>query len=156
MENLSNIKNLTERYSEVVGFIYTTLFCVAIACLLYFLGIAEPFSETLVISIAIGWTVRGTLFLFSTFLQRWLPASIAAVLLTGFGTALGLVVAGMLNDGEPFAYLGDNYATMILGIFFAAFGLVIFESRHRLIIAEAALSKSDLISQNQEKALLTS
>lgn len=161
MENLFNLKNLVNNHNEVVGFIYTTLFCVAIACLLYFLGLSEPFSATLVISIAIGWSIRGSLFLGShilnlTGLQRWLPLYASTILLAGVGTAMGLLVAGTVNAGQPFAYLGDNYAAMILGVFFAAIGLIIFESRNKLIVTEAALSKSDLIRQNQEKALLAS
>ena len=161
MENLFNVKNLIAKHDEVVGILYTTLFCVAITCLLYFLSITDSFSETLVISVAIGWSIRGTLFLGTLFTrmtwsQKRLPYYAAAILLTGVGVVLGLVIAGILNHGRPFAYLGDNYAAMILGIFFAAIGLVIFESRHRLIITEAALSKSDLIRQNQEKALLAS
>lgn len=155
MENSFKVKRLFASVNKLAGFAYTTLFCLGIAVLLYVLEVTDPFSETLIISLSIGWSIRTSLVVFSPIVGSRLPAYVTAVLLTAAGLALGLGIAGLLNESALLAYFSGNYASMILGVFFAIVGVAVFQTHGRLASAKAALAEADVVRQKQEKALLS-
>tara|TARA_R110002072_G_scaffold1780_10_gene14785 strand:- start:4542 stop:5609 length:1068 start_codon:yes stop_codon:yes gene_type:complete len=154
MENLFKVKRQLVSFNRATSFVYTTVFCLAIALLLTVLRVTEPFSDTIIVSLSIGWSIQGTLTLLGSTVGKWLPAYAGEVILTGTGLAIGLAIAGWLNDGSLFSYFSENYAALILGVFFAVVGFSVFEARRRLSDANAALVEADALRQTQEKALL--
>jgi len=141
--------------NKLAGFAYTALFCLGIAVLLSLLDVTEAFSETLIISLSIGWTIRASLVVFGPIVGSRLPAYVTTVVLTAAGLALGLGLAGLLNEGELLAYFSGNYASVILGVFFAIVGVSVFQAHSRLASAKAALVEADVVREKQEKALLS-
>lgn len=141
--------------AHLVGFLSLTAFCLAIALLLFGLGVTSPFGHTLVISLSIGWCISGCSALLAPFLDRYVSAFLTALVLTPIGLIVGLSVAGFINHGTVLAYLTSDDAALVLGVFFAIIGYLIFEARSRLMTARADLEKASAVQDQQEKALLS-
>ncbi len=141
---------------NAIGFLSVTAFCLAIALLLFGLGVTSPFVSTLVISLSIGWSISGVSFLFAPWLDRRTSPGMTAFVLTPIGVFVGLVSAGLISHGEAFAYLGVSEGALILGFFFAVIGYLIFEARSRLLGAREELERVKAAQVQQEKALLSS
>lgn len=152
---MANLHRLFER-EHVIGFLSVTAFCVAIALLLYGLGVTSPFGYTLVISLCIGWGISGVSFVLAPWLDRRTSPLVAALVMTPLGLLLGLATAGLINHGDLRAYLTTNDAALILGVFFAIIGYLIFEARSRLLGAREELAQANAVQEQQEKALLSS
>lgn len=138
-----------------MGFVGVTVFCLAIALLLFGLEVTSPFVDTLVISLCIGYGISCVSYVMAPALERYLSQRVLAVTLTPLGLLLGLVVAGLINHGEAVAYLAPGAGALILGAFFAVVGYLLFEARSRLVTANAQLADAKLRQQEQEKALVT-
>ncbi len=151
MENLLQVSNIQRKRRGWREFFYTTLFCLAIACLLDLLDITSPFTSTLGVSLSIGWSIHVAFYLLSEWIERFLPVYLAAILVSAVGLSVGLLIAGMLVEGRPLLFFQDNYASLILGVFFGIVGLVIFSTRTHLTEVKAQLVQAQIKRQEQEK-----
>jgi signal transduction histidine kinase len=133
---------------------YTTVFCVAIGLLLWFLDVAEPLTSALTVSLCIGWSINLTFIAVGDSTERLLPPYIASILLTAVGLGVGLFAAGTALFRDPLFFYADNYGSLVLGVFFAIVGISIFGTRDRLIAARAELAVAESQRQTQDKLLL--
>lgn len=154
MENSLQGNNGDQQKRRWSAFFYTTLFCLAIGWLLYFLDITSSFSSTLIVSLSIGWSIHLVFYFLSAVVENFLPVYIATIPLTATGLGVGLLIAGLLVQGRPLLFFQDNYASLILGVFFGVVGSVIFSTRSHLIEAKAQLAQAKNSRQEQEKLQL--
>lgn len=152
---MANLSSLLKR-KHVNSFTGVTLFCVAIALLLFGLGVTAPLIDTMVVSLCIGYGISGISFILAPWLYQYISPLLAAMMMTPVGLLLGLATAGLINHGDPQVYLASGDAAVILGVFFGIVGYLIFEARSRLLSAREALSQASAVQEQQEKALLSS
>ncbi len=154
MENLLQVKLNNDFKNRALSLFYTTSFCIAIAVLLFVLGLSASIGSTTIVSLCIGWSIHLTFIIFGERAERLLPAYLAPIPQTAVGLFFGLLVAGTLIRGQPFYFYADNFATLIIGIFFGTIGFVINATRTRLLAAQADLAQAETKRQAQEKLLL--
>lgn len=132
---------------------YTTLFCVAIAALLWALEPANAFWRLLVVSLCIGLSIATAFELLEPPLQRWMSPYVAPVPITLVGLTGGLLLGGWLlgNPGQFFLEALDTWA---LGIFFGVVGFLLVSTRERLQTLRTALARAEAERLNQEKVRL--
>lgn len=140
----------------VTGTLYVSAFCIVIALFLFGFGIARPFVPTLVISLAIGLSILWLSELFAPILEAYVSPTTASVVLTPVGLVLGLGVAGLINEFSVFAYFTTDNAALMLGIFFAMLGYLVFQSRSHLARVEAKLANAAVLQEQQQRTLKTS
>lgn len=154
MENSLQVSTIKRQKRGWREFIYTTFFCLAIAWLLDFFDVTSPLTATLIVSLSIGWSIHLAFHLLSGLVDTFLPVYIAAIPLTAVGLGVGLLIAGTLIEASPLLFFQDNYASLVLGIFFGVVGLVIFTTRTHLIEVKAQLAQAKIKRQEQEKLQL--
>jgi sensor histidine kinase YesM len=153
MENLSPHKNV-KRYTSWSSLGYTVLFCLAIALLLWVMDFINPLLPLITVSLSIGLSINLTFIMAQDRLSQFLSPYLAAVPLTAVGLSIGLAIAGLLVAGKPTLFFSDDYATLLIGVFFAIVGSSIFMIRSQLLAAQAQLAEAEAQHQAQEKLLL--
>jgi sensor histidine kinase YesM len=133
---------------------YTTVFCLAIGLLLWVLNVSESLLLVMAISLSIGLSINLSFILAQEKLNQFLSPYLAAVPITALGLAFGLAISGLLVAGTPTFFFQDNYATLIIGVFFAVVGSAIFVVRNQLLAAQAQLAEAEMQQHAQEKLLL--
>ena len=84
-----NYKHWTKKQDNIWWSLgWTTLFCVAIAILLWVLELSRPFSLSLGISLCIGWSILGFHVIAGAKLERHLGATLTNAVATGLGLAI--------------------------------------------------------------------
>jgi len=154
MENLLQVKFKYGVKNRALSFVYTSSFCIAIAALLFVLGVSSSMGPTTVLSLCIGWSIHLTFVIFGEAVDRLLPPYLAPIPQTAVGLLFGLVAAGSIIHSQAFYFFADNYSTLIIGVFFGILGFVISASRTRLLAAQAELAQAETRRQAQEKLLL--
>ena len=142
------------RYENpLTTWLYTTLFCIAIAGLLYTVGVDATFWPSLIISLSIGWSICGAYTIFARLVFAYMSDTAGAILLTGGGLVAGLLIAGGIVFGEALHFFTDNQLTLVIGIFFGAVGYTVFGTRARLAAAEAGLARAAAEAERQARVV---
>ena len=145
------------RFSSTEGtirsLIWTTLFCVAIAVLLWVTGVAEPFSASLAISLTVGWSISAM----QLFVYPRLESSLGPMLANVAGTTIGLALAlSLIGLYSHFANLQTNnlsWSTTAPALFFGVVGTILFTSMARLNEVRQELSNAEVKRLATERAL---
>ena len=134
-------------------FASTTLFCFAIAILLWVLGLSRPFGVTLGISLCIGWSILAVHMIAGSRLEARLGFGMA----NAAATALGLVIAsGILYfylSWLNFRHGGFFWSTATLALFFGVLGTIVFTNMARVHKMREDLSRAELQRLATERAL---
>jgi LytS/YehU family sensor histidine kinase len=132
--------------------VYTTILCVGIALLLWLIGVSEPFSAALGVSLCIGLSINASFLLLRAPWERLLGPPLTAIALTGVGLGIGLTLAGGLVVGDFLYFFNDEYSSIILGVFFGIVGFTIISSRERLAEAreEVANLRAEQVDRQRE------
>ncbi len=131
----------------------TTLFCVAIALVLWTFEIARPLWASMLVSFSIGYSVNTGSLLLQPLLMRLLPP-IAAVILTALiSIGVGAGLGSYLLYGDVAAMFSD-YSIPLLGLFFGVLGILFFTTQQRLQDTRTALADARADQLDRERALL--
>jgi sensor histidine kinase YesM len=153
MENSWQHKDM-KSYNAWGSLGYTTVFCLAIGLLLWVLNISGSLLLSITISLCIGLSINLSFILAQEKLNQLLSPYLAAIPITALGLAIGLAIAGLVVASTPTFFFRGDYATLIIGVFFAIVGTAIFVVRNQLQAARAQLAEAELQQQAQEKLLL--
>ena len=119
------------RRRVVSSYGWTTLFCLAIALLL-FLVVGQPIIVGALVSLCIGWSITSAFLFLEPMLDNLLPPWLLPIPVTFIGLLLGLLLAGALVLDEPYYFFTDGFESLYLGIFFGAVGYLVLGSRATL------------------------
>ena len=137
----------------MLSFIYSGLFSLAIAVLVWWLTELDDFPGILLVSLSIGWSVHLAFALAHERLERWLGPWLAPAPVVALGLAFGLALAGLLVSGQPLYFFSQDFRALGLGLFFGITGFLIFGTRARLRKTEQLLVAAEL-KQSQQARLL--
>jgi len=138
--------------SALRSLLITTIFCTSIATLLAVIRPAMALLDSLVISLSIGLTINTILIVAPEFLYKRLGLLITTFLLTAAGLTIGLMFAGVVLFSNPLIFFTEQRLSLILGVFFAIVGVLIFGTRARLAESQTALAEAKLAAQHQQTA----
>lgn len=134
---------------------YTSLFCLAIAVLLWLLDPDDSLATTSIVSFSIGLSVATAFVLLEDRLGRFMSAYLAPIPITLVGVATGMLLGGTLL-GDPGYFLRDDHETWALGIFFGVVGFLLVGAYGRMQALRAALARAHAERLEREKLLLES
>lgn len=134
---------------------YTSLFCLAIAILLWLLSPTDSLVQLLVVSFAIGLSVATAFVLLEEPLGRILSPYLAPLPITLAGVIGGMLLGGTLL-GDPGYFLRDDHETWALGIFFGVVGFLLVGAYGRMQALRTALAEAEADRLQREKLLLES
>ncbi|MEM1434798.1 MAG: histidine kinase [Pseudomonadota bacterium] len=134
------------------GFAITTAFCLAVALLLWLLGIA-PLVSASVISFSIGWSIQTLFALLRTRLEPRVGILITSVLLTLSGLLTGLLLSSAVLFGNPLFLLLDAPGTVLLGVIGGVCGYQIVNSRERLLNSRLEVAQLEQTRAEQAQQL---
>lgn len=134
--------------------VYTVALCIGIALLLRLVGVSTSFLPTLVVSLCIGLSINTTFMMLRKPFERRLHPMLVAILLTGFGLCLGLMLAGWLVLNDALSFFGGSYTSIIIGLFFGVVGLAIVSSRERLAEAREEVARLQAERMTRQRELL--
>lgn len=138
--------------SIVSGYVLTIAFCIAIALLLWVLGVSD-LGSSLIISLSIGLSINTAFCLFQDQLERWMPAHLAPIPIQIGGIGFGLILGAWLVMDDPWYFFRYAQTTVMLGLFFGATGYLIFGTRARLAESNAQLAQAQQAAADQERTL---
>lgn len=136
------------------GYVMTAVFCLAIAWLLWIVGVSPLFSDAVVVSLSIGMSCMTAFVVIEPTLQRRLPTYLPPIIASLIGLLTGLLFAGNWITGNPWYFLSVEKASLVLGIFFSIVGYFIFDTRARVfeLSAELAQTQADEAAAAQKMA----
>lgn len=150
----SNYSHWTQRPGDLLrSGLWTTLFCLAIAVLLWVVNTAESFKESVVISLTIGWSILSVHMLAGAKLEPALGLLLTNVVATALGLALATGLLGIYVWLTPLKIEALNWTTAGPALFFGAIGTIIFTSMAREHQMREELSKAELAKLATERAL---
>lgn len=134
------------------SYLLTGGFCVAIAGLLWGLGLSS-FETSLITSLAIGLSIQTAYILLQDPLEQWLPVWLAPIPIQIGGLTVGLMLGAWINFGDVWFFFRYAQTTMLLGLFFGVVGYLIFGTRARLAESKAQLALAQQARAEQEQQL---
>ncbi len=140
----------------MLSLIYTGLFSLAVAILVWWLTELRDFSGIVLVSLSIGWSIHLAFMLTHERLQQWLGPWLAPAPPVALGLAAGLLSGGLFVAGQPLYFFSQDFRALGLGLFFGITGFLIFGARERLRKAARLLAESELKQSQQEKLLAES
>ena len=140
----------------VASYLMTSLFCLAIAALLWVLSGRTGFLESASVSLCIGLSIQTSFLMIGSRLEQMMPRYLAAIPNVVIGFTTGLLLGGILIRGNLMFYFDDESSTVVLAVFFGVIGYVIFRGRVRLIDLRAQVAEQALAKKQQEKEFLAS
>lgn len=140
----------------VVSYLLTSLFCVAIAALLWVLSGRSGFVDTAAVSLCIGLSIQTCFLTIGPRLEQMMPRYLAAIPSVVIGFTTGMLLGGVLIRGNLMFYFDDEWSTVVLAIFFGVIGYVIFGGRVHLMDLRAQVAEQALAQKQQEKEFLAS
>lgn len=136
-----------------IVFVQTGLFSAAVAVLAWWLADLGAFTEVLLISLCIGWSVALAVALLQGRLERSLGPWPASACVVALGLGVGLTVGGALVSGDPLYLFSRDQGALALGLFFAVNGFLAFRTRERLLQARRELDAAALKQARQDRLL---
>ena len=134
--------------------IITLLLCLAVAVLLWLLGISRPFWVSLTISLCIGLSINTSFLLLRVPCEKLIGPLLSSVVITSIGLAIGLTLAGGLVTGNWMYFIDGRYTSIIIGVFFGIVGFMIVSSRERLAETREELANLRAEQAARERELL--
>lgn len=131
---------------------YTSLFCLAIAVLLWAIA-GGGFLDYLVVSFCIGLSIATASALLEPLLEGWLSPYLVPLPITLAGLVVGLVLGGLWLGG-PWYFFDEAWDTWILGIFFGVVGFLLMGAHGRVQTLRAALAQAESERLKLEKLRL--
>jgi sensor histidine kinase YesM len=152
MENSSPLDVAPRPSRTWLSTLYTAALCLGVAVFLWLLGASHSFPATLGVSLCIGLSINSTFMLFRERGERFAHPMVVAMLLTGVGLGIGLLLGGTLVLGRPLYFFSDDYSSIVIGIFFGIVGFTIISTRERLADAreEVANLRAEQLAQQRE------
>jgi sensor histidine kinase YesM len=152
MENSSPLDSSRKPGRAWLSTVYTAALSVGIAVFLWLLQTGSSFPAILGVSLCIGLSINSMFMLFRERCEQFAHPLVVAMLLTGTGLGIGLLLGGALVLGVPLYFFSDNYATIIIGVFFGIVGFAIIGSRERLADAreEVANLRAERLARERE------
>ncbi|NBC22523.1 MAG: hypothetical protein GVY21_03510 [Gammaproteobacteria bacterium] len=132
---------------------YTSLFCLAIAVLLWALTDGELFLDYLVVSLCIGLSIASASALLEPVLERHLSPYLVPLPITLAGLVVGLILGGLWL-GSPWYFFDEGGDTWVLGLFFGVIGFLLMGTHSRVQTLRAALAQAESERLKQEKLRL--
>jgi len=150
-------KNFKRRFGTnealIRSLIGTTLFCVAIAVLLWITRVAEPFSASLGISLTVGWSILTIQTLVCPRLEPSLGPTMSNVAGTTIGLALALSLIGLFSYFAGIKVENFAWTTTAPALFFAIVGTVLFTTMARLHEMRQELANAEVERLATDRAL---
>ena len=131
----------------------TAALCVAIAVLLTLLDVADPFSETLVISCLMGFSFHLTTALIVPISAPRLPWLLTMAVTLTVGLTTGLAASAWYATGDPLFFFRSVNTTLWLGFFFGVIGTAFFSSMAELDQMRERLARSELVALERDKQI---
>lgn len=132
---------------------WTTVFCIAIAVLLWVTRVAEPFSASLAISLTIGWCIFATQVLICPRLELNLGVTLTNIAGPTIGLAIALSLVGLYGYFAGLEANALNWSTTAPALFFGVIGTIIFTGMARLHEMRQELSDAEVERLATERAL---
>lgn len=132
---------------------WTTVFCVAIAVLLWVVGLSEPFSLSLGASLSIGWSILSVHMLAGQKLAERFGVRVTNVLATVIGLIIASAVLGVYHQYSALPVAELDMSSGILAVFFGVLGTIVFTNLSRIYEMRADLSKAELQQQATQRQL---
>ncbi len=149
-----NYKHWTRQRGSVLwSFGWTTLFCIAIAILLWVLALSEPFIASLGISLCIGWSILGVHILLGPRLEPHLGLTFTNAVATTLGIAIALGLISVYSITAGLHLNGLDWNTAAPALFFGVIGTIIFSNMARVHQMREDLSQAELGRLATERAL---
>lgn len=139
--------------SHLRAYAYTSLFCLGIASVFWFVSDDVSFWDSMIVSFCIGWSINTAFTVLENGMNRFMSPYVSPIPITAVGLAVGLVLAGLLIVGRPWFFFTDSYLTLVFGVFFGIIGFFLFSTRGRLLEARAALAQAEAEQERQQKLL---
>ena len=137
----------------VRSYLYTSLFCIAIAVLTWLAFNPTGFVSSLIVSFSIGLSINTAFVLLFDRAEKVMSPYLAPIPITAVGLTIGLIIGGSLILGRPWFFFTDGYGTLIVGIFFGVIGYLVIGTRARLSETQAELAQAQAEQERQEKLL---
>lgn len=153
MERSNNTANMSRPW---ISLLYTSVICLAIGLLVWFLGVSDSVWIAILVSFCIGWSINLSFIFWEDRVSRLLPTYLVPLPLTAIGFVIGLLLAGMLSFRDPVFFFTLKHPTFILGVFFSITGATIVYTHQKLLVARARLATAEAERQAQEKMLIES
>ena len=134
----------------------TSVICVAIGLLVWFLGVSNSVWTAILVSLCIGWPINLSFIFWENRVNRLLPTYLVPIPLTAIGFVIGLLLAGTLAFRDPVFFFTLKHPTFIVGVFFSFVGAAIVYTHQKLLVANAKLANAEAERQAQEKLLIES
>ncbi len=130
---------------------YTFLFSLGIGLMSWSFEGSGTIWTHLMVSICIGLSINGAFILLGPWANARMNPYIAPIPIVAAGLTAGLLLAGWAVIGAPLFFFGDDFSTLIAGIFFGIVGTALFVTRARLHNTASQLSQAQLASERQQK-----
>ncbi|NKB64071.1 MAG: sensor histidine kinase [Gammaproteobacteria bacterium] len=138
------------------SFFITGLFCLLIALVLPLFGSVQTFSENLVVSLCIGYSINIFTIMGHALVKQYVHSLLIGIFGFAAGTPTGLAMGGWILKTSP-GYLFANGSTVLfISLFFGALGAALINALWCLIDIRRQLRDSELKQLQQEKLLLES
>ncbi|MFK7914165.1 MAG: sensor histidine kinase [Pseudomonadales bacterium] len=134
------------------GYLLTIVFCIAIALLLWVLGVSD-LQASLIVSLCIGLSINTAFVLFQDRLEQFMPAYLAPIPIQIGGLGFGLIAGAWITLDDPWFFFRYAQTTVMLGLFFGVTGYLIFGTRARLADTNAQLALAQQETADQERQL---
>lgn len=134
---------------------WTVVLCIAIALLLWAIGVEEDLAAVTLVSFCIGLSVCTAFILVDHRLNAFVGPYVAPIPIAAAGLSVGLVLGGLGVAGDPWLFFVHEHSTLMVGMFFSAIAFAIFSTQARLSALKAELARAEARRANQEKAALS-
>ncbi|MEM7077003.1 MAG: histidine kinase [Pseudomonadota bacterium] len=135
------------------SYLYTSLFCLAVALVTWINSWNTSLLQSLLVSFSIGLSINTCFLMLSERLQPLFGPYITPIPVTALGLAIGLVIGGTLVAGRPLLFFTSNYWTLVSGVFLGIIGFLVIGTRARLLETEAALAQAEAERERQERLI---
>ncbi len=138
------------------SFFWTSVFCLAIAILLWVLEISRPFWLSAGIAFCIGWTIFIAQIVLCPLLEKRIGMLAASALATALGLIIAIGLVSIFFSQSGFAFVGLDPGAAALALFFGVLGSVVFTNMYRVHEMREALSTAELAQLNTQRRLTES
>ena len=137
-------------------FSLNTLFCLLIGVLVIRQGLAPNYTQAVVVSLSIGWSIQLTFVVFDRIFPQQTTGYVLGLVQSIIGLLLGMCLGGALISGDMSVLFFDPFASEVLlfSLFFAVVGGSFFVTQVRLNEQNQQLLEFEANQLRQEAKLL--
>ena len=158
LANNTDVQDRSVCYGSLGEFLrmlgWVSLYSTSIGVLLYVLGLSEPLSFSIGVSLVIGWCIGSAHWIIEPLIQSriGLVGSSAVATAVGLGIAIGLITIYVNQNQIRLEQL--NLGSAIIALFFGVLGSVVFTNLSRLLRMREELSAAEVQRLAAERALV--